>query len=478
MRLRASLRISTMAFSGPLQRSERGRFIFILNPRVPRRVPGKGAIRRHGPTRARMKMEITTISVGRDVLIAPQGTDSGRARCPHRAASHTGAWTRSSRTPFRALRSGLFAIASLGSRGILKYAACALIAAFAIGEAGADIGVAPVNSAYLKWRKNRHPKFVKPAKATRNLLAASAQPEEGLLGLAPSIFDSSYLANLNISRVRGVGTSYPQKYDLRDQGWLTPIRNQEPYGTCWAFATYSSMESSLLKFEGKAFDFSENNLANLHGGDWGFDDGGNADLSSAYLLRWDGPVLESSDPYAKPGGSQQIPPVRHIQNVPWIPGKTTYLDNNGIKEAIIKYGALWVGYYHDKDCYNAAKASYYFPYFFSDGKRHSNHAVAVVGWDDTYSKYNFADTPAGNGAYIVRNNWGTSWGDAGYFYVSYYDETFAWETLYSFSNAESVENYESIYQYDTLGLVADIGYGYNTGYGANIYEASCISVGA
>ena len=143
---------------------------------------------------------------------------------------------------------------------ILKVAAVLLVAAFAVGETSADEGSAPINPAFLKWRKDRKRKPVKPVsdgQKSRKLLASAPQTAEGELGLAPSVFDSSYLANLNISRVRGVGTSYPSKYDLREQGWLTPIRDQNPYGTCWTFATYSSMESSLLKFEGQAFDFSE-----------------------------------------------------------------------------------------------------------------------------------------------------------------------------------------------------------------------------
>ena len=358
---------------------------------------------------------------------------------------------------------------------IVRVVASMLVALLAVGETSADEGSAPINPAFLKWRKNRKRKSVKPVsdgQKSRKLLASAPQTAEGELGLAPSVFDSSYLANLNISRVRGVGASYPSRYDLREQGWLTPIRNQNPYGTCWTFATFSSMESSLLKFEGQAFDFSENNLANLHGGDWGYDDGGNADLASAYLLRWDGPVLESVDAYPNPGGSRTLTPVRHVQNVPWIAGKSTYLDNDGIKDAIMKYGALWVGYYHDNSCYNASKSSYYFPYFI-DGYRLSNHAVAVVGWDDNYSRYNFIDTPRGNGAYIVRNNWGSYWGDGGYFYVSYFDETFAWNTLYSFSNVEAVDNYSAIYQYDPLGMISALGYkNSSSAWGANMFKAT------
>ena len=54
-----------------------------------------------------------------------------------------------------------------------------------------------------------------------------------------------------------------------------------------------------------------------------------------------------------------------------------------------------------------------------------NHGVCIVGWDDNYDVSNFpADhRPPANGAWIVRNSWGSQYGNDGYFYLSYYDQT-------------------------------------------------------
>jgi C1A family cysteine protease len=318
---------------------------------------------------------------------------------------------------------------------ILRYALCVFIAATTVGEVCAQ-GVAPLNPAFLSWQKKR--RIAKPtpnpaltnAQSRLKMLNASSTtaPDETLdFGLIPETFDSSYLANLNLGLDCGVQDTLPSKYDMRTIGLLTPVKNQNPYGTCWAHATLGALESGLRKSESATYDFSENNMVNLHGWDWGFSEGGNATISSAYLLRWDGPVLESSDPYPNPGESILKTPVCHIQRVRWIPGRSYYFDLDNIKKALMDCGALHVSYLHDGYFYNSAKSSYYnFSVEKNNcGNRLTNHAVALVGWDDGYSKLNFKSPPPGDGAFIVRNSWGSPWGEDGYFYVSYYDESFA-----------------------------------------------------
>lgn len=367
--------------------------------------------------------------------------------------------------------------------GLMRLAACALMVSVGVGKAWGQISTsAPINPAFLQWQKERKQKAAQPNVQTntatkgRRILSALGGDEELGFGLVPEIFDTSYLANLNTGMDQGVQDAMASSYDLRSKGVLTPVRNQSPHGTCWAHATCASLETGLLS-EGKGtYDFSENNLANLHG----FDGdrfhrveeggiGGNANISSAYLLRWGGPVLESLDPYPNFGGSIERTPARHVQNVRWVLPRTSYLDNDAIKTAIIAYGALHVSYYHSSSYYRPSTASYYFN---GNTSRKTNHAVAIVGWNDNYSKSNFSQMPPGNGAFIVRNSWGSGWGDGGYFYVSYYDESFAWNTLYAFSNTEDTDNYDAVYQYDPLGLVTSVGYNSTVAWGANIFTAT------
>ncbi|AKB55149.1 Chitin binding protein [Methanosarcina barkeri MS] len=290
-------------------------------------------------------------------------------------------------------------------------------------------------------------------------------------GLFPTIVDLSHLRTVSGSTV-----SYPARYDLRTLNKVTPVKDQGKAGTCWTFATYGSLESYLMP--GKSWDFSENNLKNVLSSDApeGFDysDGGNILMSTAYLARWSGPVKESNDPYSDSSvyssDELRLPVYQHVQNVLVLPGRQGSKDNNEIKSAIEKYGAVDTGIYTGgddfDDCYSNDTNSFYY-----DGSSYSDHAVTIVGWDDSYDKNNFTHVPPGNGAFIVKNSWGTGFGENGYFYVSYYDSNIG--NTNAVFTAENTDNYKNIYQYDPLGWVTDCGKEdtSTTLWGANIFTA-------
>ncbi len=313
--------------------------------------------------------------------------------------------------------------------------------------------VAPISEEFINYQNKEIP----------------VEPEPSLdghqAGLVPEPVDLDYLSDISVGK-----ESFPVSYDLRTLNRVTPVRDQGSAGTCWAFASYASLESFLKP--GENWDLSENNMKNLlssaysEGFDRGPNDGGNRFQAAAYLTRWTGPVDESDDPYIASSISspEGLPLKKHVQNVLFIPKRTGFLDNEVIKWAVQNYGAIYTSMYYNNTFYSPLNYSYYY-----NGTLVPNHAVAIVGWDDSFDRNKFTEVPPGDGAFIMKNSWGSDWGENGYFYVSYYDSKVGNEN--SVFTAENTDNYESIYQYDPLGWTNSLGYSNVTAWCANVFTA-------
>ena len=311
-----------------------------------------------------------------------------------------------------------------------------------------------------------NPEFVKYNNLAKPPLTGSVNQTNHSLGYLPPPFLLPDQNTKNLSSNQLAALSLPQAYDLRTTNKLPEIRDQTTSGSCWAFAAYASLESALMPLNKP--DFSENNLKNNSGYDWGPNDGGNDYMSMAYLARWDGPVSEADDPFdPNSSSSPKQSPQKHIQET------LVFGDSNksfsDIKQMVMKYGAVTTSMYMDDGRYfNDSTNSYYYT---GQGGYNFNHEVAIVGWDDNYPKEKFLNMPSQNGAFIVRNSWGTSWGDQGYFYVSYDDNKLGTENAV-FYNAEDTDNFKTIYQYDPLGITAYAGFNSDTAWMANAFTAT------
>jgi len=287
-------------------------------------------------------------------------------------------------------------------------------------------------------------------------------------GFRPSPTDFSHLVSarrahrLRRARLMPAASPIPATWDSRDYGWVTPVKSQGSYGTCWTFSTCAALETAFLRTSATTNDFAENHLARHDVGfAWGYDDGGNNQLAAALLLAWRDPLNEADDPYGHPDSTVDLPPAYHVQDIVQLPGRTVThtndfeavrAENEILQRAVQTYGAVSIGYTHSNAGFNESTGAHYYRVGMSQA---GGHAVTLVGWDDDYSTNNFvaAYRPPANGAFLVKNSWGASRGDAGYAWISYYDDGLCRETSAAYPRPEATNNYGRIYQYDPCGQI-------------------------
>lgn len=275
----------------------------------------------------------------------------------------------------------------------------------------------------------------------------------------------------NISR-QLYRSALPTSYDDRKQHEVTSIKNQNPYGDCWAFSAMAAAETNLLKSgfvkDPKAIDLSElqfayrfyNRLNDPLGNTAGdanhstsngkldfLDNGGNNWTSAFALSQWISPTDEDNAPYthddttmlADIKKANAYHPTYVMKDAVFLPDD----DITSIKQAILNYGSVSAGI-------AVEKMSVYAKYFY-DGSKRFDHAVTIVGYDDTISKNKFSIKPQHDGAWIVKNSWGTHANDAGYFYLSY-DQPVNAVVAYQYM---AKDTYENNYFYDGSAALSE-----------------------
>jgi C1A family cysteine protease len=258
----------------------------------------------------------------------------------------------------------------------------------------------------------------------------------------------------------------PGSYDLREKGCVSKIYNQGTYGTCWAFAATSALESALLPEESRSFSVDHMSMSNsFHANQY---DGGEYTMGMAYLSAWQGPVDEADDPYGDGKTDDTLTAQKHVQEIRIIDGK----EYEDIKEAVFLYGGVESSLYStikssqgSSEYYNRQTSAYCYI-----GTEKPNHDVVIIGWDDNYPSSNFNTELEGDGAFICQNSWGESFGENGVFYVSYYDTNIGTHNVV-YTRVDDIDNYDHIYQSDLCGWVGKIGYDQEQIYGANVFTA-------
>jgi C1A family cysteine protease len=216
------------------------------------------------------------------------------------------------------------------------------------------------------------------------------------------------------------------KWDWREKGFVTPVKNQSQCGSCWAFGAVAAYEAAYAITNRQWAYVSEQELLDCTFADSNCVVGGWHQLAFMYM-QYLGVI--DSDRYFYNGSKGQCATnfAREYYVLNW--GYVADTDNippsDAMKKAIVQYGPIatavlstdWETYWK-VDERGAQNPSWYtdFPNGVfkgqpSDPKNPGNidHIVAIVGWDDK----------VGGGCWIIKNSWGTSWGDGGYMLLPY-----------------------------------------------------------
>ena len=351
-----------------------------------------------------------------------------------------------------------------------------------------ELQKAPQSPAFKHWVEMHKPRGVPGP------MGGSQEGGQRVRGHIPHPMDLSHIRGPIFTRGAG-DPAYPAFYDLRASGLLTPVKDQGQYGTCWSFACIGSLESSLLKAGIGTFDLSEwypayfaykpfnNSLMVAYtpgevgqGEDPIFDQGGNDFMSTALLARGNGAVAEKTCPY-QPGAYRPQPrPLGDLpngkENVVAPLAETLFLfdeDSSSsaedVKYAITHYGPVVISMDWEDSNFDTSSNTYRDT---AATENDLNHEVCIVGWNDHFGTCSFpaANRPAAPGAWIVRNSWSRTWGNAGYFYLSYDSPLFDGSVFLGGQRSS-----HETYQYDPLGWCGGRGFGNSSAHCANIFQA-------
>lgn len=321
-------------------------------------------------------------------------------------------------------------------------------------------------------------------------------------------FDNVYFAKLPEENDSDIDDYlYESSYDPRLSNSTTPIKHQGMHGTCIIFASNAVLEQSVYVKTGLKSSFSEESIRHLfsqnlvvhnnivenakgyytrtnHNGIGFFAPTQyytniNQPIIQGNITNWVSPNFTTDVPYNNSPDSQNSnywPESNlgsyanaHANELKYIP-----FTKKRIKQAVKDYGAVF-SFCLISSGYDDTKSNSFTKI------NDCNHAIAIVGWDDNYSKSNFINSSEidNNGAWLVKNSWGVRGAEGGYVWISYEDKSISSVEGINFviPSVSKASKNEYMLSYDFLQMQYDMFSSYDMSetddlYICNVYDVS------
>jgi len=247
-------------------------------------------------------------------------------------------------------------------------------------------GVHSYNLAMNEFGDLLHHEFVATLNGYRHVNSSSSRPQ-----------GAKYLMPANTERL-------PKNVDWREKGAVTPVKNQGQCGSCWSFSTTGALEAMHHRATGKLVSLSEQNLIDCSRkyGNNGCN-GGLMDYAFQYIKDNGGIDTEKSYPYeGEDDKCRYNPAYRGATDIGFVDVEAG--NEEALKSALATQGP----------CSVAIDASHESFQFYNHGvyrepecsPENLDHGVLAVGYG--------VDAQTGEAYWLIKNSWGTSWGDGGF----------------------------------------------------------------
>lgn len=210
---------------------------------------------------------------------------------------------------------------------------------------------------------------------------------------------------------RGNAESDPTTVDWRNEGAVTPVKNQGQCGSCWSFATTGALEGAWFLKKGQLVSLSEQQLVDCSGryGNNGCN-GGLADNAFKYIKANDGIDTENSYRYTsgngRDGGKCQFSKSHIGATLSGYKGVKSKSES-ALKDAVANVGPIAVAIDASHSSFQHYHSGIYNEPHCGNSNWSLDHAVLAVGYG----------TQSGKDYWLVKNSWGTTWGNKGYIYM-------------------------------------------------------------